>query len=275
MNKSLLALSGAVALNFAAAPALATEATDALFDALRFSDVIEIMHEEGVEYSEELAEDFFPGRTVAEWPDVIDVIYDKDRMETELRGYFSDALDGKDVEAMTAFFSDGVGAEAVTLEISARRAFMDEEIEAIANENAVIAASDETDRYLLIEEFIKANNIIESNVVGALNSNFAFFVGLMSSGAFGDDITEDQILADVWSSEGEIRVNTSEWAYSFLMMAYQPLSDDEVQTYIDFSKSPAGRQMNVALFEAYDQMLERISSELGAATGRYMMQQEL
>ena len=59
------------------------------------------------------------------------------------------------------------------------------------------------------------------------------------------------------------------------MMAYQPLRDEEVQTYIDFSKSAAGKQTNVAVFDAYDQMLERISSELGAATGRYMMQQEL
>ena len=70
--------------------------------------------------------------------------------------------------------------------------------------------------------FIETNNLIETNVAGALNTNYAFYMGLMDGQAFGGALTEEQVLSDVWSQEAEIRSNTTEWLYAFLWMAYQP-----------------------------------------------------
>lgn len=246
-----------------------------LFDALALGEVVDIMREEGIAYSDDLAADFFPGRSITEWNRVVDIIYDADDMQAEIQSAFVEALDGDDVDNMLSFFNSEIGQEIIDLEISARRALMDDEIERMAEENAAIAMDDETNRFLQVRDFIEVNDLIDSNVVGAMNSNYAFYVGLLDGGAFGDDLTEEQILADVWSSEQDIRQSTTEWAFSFLLLAYQPLNDDELQAYTDFSKTAAGAQLNDALFGAFDEMLERISRDLGLAVSRYMGEQEL
>ena len=246
-----------------------------LFNALALNEVVTLIREEGIQSSIELSEDFFPGRTLSDWGEIVDVIYDADFLEKEIRDAFAAALEGDDVTSMLDFFTTDLGSEIIQLELSARRALQDEEVEELAIENAAIAMDAETERFLLVQEFVDVNNVIEANVVGALNSNFAFYTGLLEGGGFGQDLTEDQILADVWNQETDIRRNTTEWAFSFLMLAYQPLDDGELQQYIDFSKTDAGQQLNAALFVAFDGMLERISRDLGLATSRYMGQQEL
>jgi len=163
----------------------------------------------------------------------------------------------------------------VDLEIGARRALMDEDLEEASKESAALAIADEAPRVAMVEDFIAANDLIETNIVGAMNSNYAFYIGLLDGGAFGQDLTEEQILKDVWSQEPEIRNNTFEWVYSYLLLAYQPLSDEELETYIAFSKSEAGQDLNTALFVAFDSMYEDISRALGLASSRYMAGQDL
>ncbi|WP_072899386.1 DUF2059 domain-containing protein [Cognatiyoonia sediminum] len=273
-----IAGAGTFALALATMPIAAvaqTNKAETLYETLLLPEVITLMREEGLTYGSDLADDFFPGRTIADWDGVVNVIYNADKMEGEIKDAFSAALEGDDVDSMLAFFQSELGQEIVQLEISARRALKDEQVEQLAEENAAIAMQDETDRFLQVEEFVDVNNVIESNVVGALNSNFAFYTGLLDGGAFGDDLTEEQILNDVWNQEPDIRQNTTEWAFSFLLLAYQPLNDSDLRQYIEFSKTDAGQELNGALFEAFDGMLERISRDLGLATSKYMGQQEL
>jgi len=273
-----IAGAGTFALALATMPIAAvaqTNKAETLYETLLLPEVITLMREEGLTYGSDLADDFFPGRTIADWDGVVNVIYNADKMEGEIKDAFSAALEGDDVDSMLAFFQSELGQEIVQLEISARRALNDEQVEQLAEENAAIAMQDETDRFLQVEEFVDVNNVIESNVVGALNSNFAFYTGLLDGGAFGDDLTEEQILNDVWNQEPDIRQNTTEWAFSFLLLAYQPLNDSDLRQYIEFSKTDAGQELNGALFEAFDGMLERISRDLGLAASKYMGQQEL
>ena len=119
------------------------------------------------------------------------------------------------------------------------------------------------------------NNLVETNVAGALNTNLAFYYGLLDGGAFGGALTEDQILADVWSQEQEIRENTSEWIYSFLFMAYQPLEDEDLEAYIAFSETEAGEDLNRAMFASFDRLFEGISRSLGRAAANEMTAEEL
>ena len=58
-----------------------------------------------------------------------------------------------------------------------------------------------------------------------------------------------------------------DWVYPFLTLAYQPLSDDELQSYIDFSETPAGQRVNAAMFQAYDAVFDQISRDLGRSFG--------
>lgn len=247
----------------------------ALFAAMELPEMIEIMREEGLEYGEQIAQDLFPDRVSANWPDQVSQIYDYEMMRNGLETQFGVALGDVDIDTLVTFFESDTGQGIVELEIAARRALMDDDFEEASKEAAAIAIADNSPRFGLITKFVEANDLVETNVVGAMNANYAFYLGLMDGGAFAQELTEDQILTDVWSQEDEIRKNTYEWVYSYLLLAYQPLSDDELQSYIAFSESAEGQVVNTALFVAFDEMFEGISRALGLAASQYMVGQDL
>ena len=246
-----------------------------LFEVMRLADILAVMRDEGLEYGESIGNDLLPGGANAEWTGTVDQLYRLDRMIARVEIDFTAALDGADIGPMIEFFATEKGQEIIALEITARTALMDDAVEEASREMAAIAMADETGRYQLIDRFITANDLIESNVVGALNSNYAFFTGLVDGGALGGTLTEDQILADVWAQEPEIRTNTTEWVVSFLLMAYQPLSDEDIEAYIAFSESEAGQDLNRALFAGFDGLFEDISRGLGLAAADQMSAQDL
>ncbi len=251
------------------------EKLDALFDALGMPEIIAVMRDEGLEYGTTLATDLLPGGASTDWSDAVAAIYDPQMMYEEVRGAFGEALEGDDIDAMLAFFTTQPGRSSVDLEVSARRAMLDDAVEEAAIDAARLAMLDETPRYLMVQDFVVANDLIESNVVGALNSSFAFYTGLIDGGAMPAGVTAEAALENVWGQEGEIRESTTEWVYSFLLMAYQPLSDDALSAYITFSKSDAGQDLTTALFVAFDGMFNDISRGLGLAASRFMLSQEL
>ena len=251
------------------------EASDPLFVALGLPEMIGIMREEGLQYGADIATDLLGEADDPQWTALVSDIYDADRMTATVARELKAELEGTDTAPMLDFFTSELGRTIIGLEVSARRALLDEAVEEASKEAAAIAMADETPRYAQVERFVDANELVETNVVGAMNSNYAFYIGMMSGGGFPQELTEDQILADVWSQEPEIRSNTTEWVYSFLLMAYQPLSDDELDAYIAFSESEAGQALNSALFDAFDGMFEDISRKLGFASAQMMGQEEI
>ncbi len=264
-----------LAAPFAAAQTAPQSPAETLFEALNLPEILVIMQQEGMTYADQIQTDLFPGQGVEDWPATVAAIYDVDRMQAQVVAQLETELNGLDLAPMLDFFSTEPGLTIVSLESSGRGALLDEGVEEAANEAAALAMADETARYLMVRDFVEANDLIETNVTGAMNSNYAFFMGLVDGGAFPFELTEEQVLRDVWAQEPEIRQNTTEWVYSFLLMAYQPLSDEDLQAYIDFSKTEAGRQMNRALFASFDAMFDDVSRALGLASARYMGSQEL
>ena len=260
---------------FAQAQAADAEKTAQLFDALGLPEMIAIMREEGLAYGAEIATDLLSTTTNAKWEKTVSDIYDVDRMRGGTSAALDAALAGSDVDAMLDFFTSDLGQEIITLETSARRALLDDAVDEAAKQAAGDALEAGTPRAELVTDFVATNDLIDTNVVGAMNANFAFYMGLQDGGAFEAELTEDQILADVNGQEPQIRQNTTEWVYGFLMMAYGPLSDDELQAYIDFSKTAPGQALNTAMFDAFDQMFVTISRQLGRASAQYMAGQDI
>lgn len=248
---------------------------DALLEALEMPEMLEIMREEGIAYSDTLATDMLPGGRSDEWSAAVSAIYDVEVMYEEVHGALGEALEGDDVDAMLAFLTSDQGKKIIGLEVSARRALLDGAVEEASKENAAIAMMDETPRYLMVQDFITANDLIEANVVGAMNSSYAFYTGLIDGGAMPAGVTAETALQDVWAQETQVRTDTTEWVYSFLLMAYQPLSDDELKSYIAFTKTQAGKDMTQALFISLNGMFDDISRGLGLAASRFMISQEL
>ena len=200
-------------------------------------------------------------------------IYDTDAMQTVVKRGFANALDGVDIAPLETFFASDMGKRIVTLELSAREAMMDNAIEETAKEQARAFERARDDAFVLVDDFVKAGDLLEANVVGAMNSNMQFYRGLVDGGAF--ELSEEQILADVWEQEQETRADTRDWLYGFLIMAYTPLAPGELETYTELSKTKAGAAMNAALFEGFDNMYSDISYALGLAAARAMKVEDI
>ena len=246
-----------------------------LAQALKLRETVAIMRDEGLEYGDEIARAMFPSRADGQWRAEVARLNDEAWMLDTVMEGFRRVLQGVDVAPLLDFFESPLGARIVGLEISARVALNDDAIEAANTElvNQRVAANDS--RIAQIRAFIEANDLIEMNVAGTLNSDYAFYLGLQDGGAFDPPKTESEILSEVWSGEPSIRSDTTDWLLGFLYLAYSPLSDEELQSYTDLSLTPAGVKMNAALFAGFDAMFEEISSGLGRAAGRLMSSDEL
>ncbi|MGJ8612410.1 MAG: DUF2059 domain-containing protein, partial [Octadecabacter sp.] len=164
----------ATALTFAMpafGPAMAQNSdTDVLFDLLMLPDVIEIMREEGVSYGDTIGQDLFAGPPSADWAATVERIYDYNVMEGMVREDFETSMGDADLTPMIEFFGSDQGQMIVGLEVSARRALLDDAVEEASKDAAAIATADDNPRMALVGEFIDINNLIETNVAGALNS---------------------------------------------------------------------------------------------------------
>ena len=54
------------------------------------------------------------------------------------------------------------------------------------------------------------------------------------------------------------------------MLAYEDLSDAEMDAYIALSESPAGQAVNAILFSGFDGLFEAISNDLGRAAAGFI-----
>ncbi|WP_095590484.1 hypothetical protein [Actibacterium ureilyticum] len=248
---------------------------DRLYQALHMADLLDIMREEGMSYGDEIQGEMFPERGGDRWAAMVARIYSTERMDEIMQDGMRAALADVDLAPLVAYYSDGPGARVTDLEVSARRALLEPGAEEASLEKLQELRDDADPRLDLVGQFIDANDLVDLNLSGALNSNYEFYIGLTDGGAFPFEMTEDQILADVWSQEAEIEAETQDWLYSYLALAYKPLSDAELTDYIDMSETPEGQALNRALFSAFDVLYRRISRELGLAAAKMIVGEDI
>ncbi len=246
-----------------------------LYEALALPELLSIMREEGIGYGSELEADLFPGAGRAAWAETVERIYDLARMEAAILGGLETGLPPEAAEAALAYFTTEQGRRIVGLEIAARRALLDDAVEEAAREGWMTLEMEDGPRWQLLTRFAEVNDLIESNVAGAMTSNYAFYLGLMEGSAFGSDLSEGEIVSDVWSQEDAIREDTVDWVYSFIGLAYQPLSDAELEAYIVFAATPEGQALNRTLFESFNAMFAEISRDLGRSAARFISGRDL
>lgn len=260
-----LALGGLVATGAVAEPA---DDIDRLVTLLRFEETVEIMHLEGLRYGGELGRDMIPDADQESWNAEVARLYDTAKMFAVVNADFHEELSGADLAPVIDYFASPPGQEIIALELDARRVFLDADAEAAAiarfhdldEENPELAAQ--------IARVIDDSDLIEFNVMGTLNSSLMFYRGLRDGGAY--DATEDEIFADVWSQEEGTRQSSEEWLGAFLMVAYEPLTPEQLAEYAEIYRTPAGREVNRAIFASFDRMYEEISYLIGRAIGDHM-----
>ena len=244
-----------------------------LADALQLDALFEVLREEGIAQGTTLEADMFPGSGGLQWVGTVSAIYDVPRLQSRFESALEAEL-SEDPEALAeilAFYHSDLGERVVGLEIEARRAFLD-----TASEEAARVAADnrfaERDPMVpLLRRFIEAADLIEMNVAGALSGNLAFLTAMAETGVYGDAMPADRLMEEVWGQEDQIRDDTTSWLYAYLGLAYTPLTEAELEAYVDFMESPAGKRVNAALFTAFDQVFRGVSQDLGRAAGLAML----
>jgi hypothetical protein len=252
------------------------ESVLALAEVMQIDQIIAVMREEGLDYAETLQADMFPGSGNRGWIAEVEGIYDADRMRQDFTGALTGSLAGNDgLLAMIGFMGGDFGNRVVGLELAARKALLDPASEDAARVAWLKLEDEDGPRARALQRFIKVNDLLDSNVTGAMNSNIAFYRGLMAAAPADMAMTEDDILSSVSDQQAQIAADTADWLYPYLTLAYQPLSDTELDSYIDFSDSAPGRDLNRALFAAFAVMFDRLSYDLGVAAGRRMQGQDI
>ncbi|MCL3882570.1 DUF2059 domain-containing protein [Marivita sp. GX14005] len=273
MIRTLTKAAAAGLFVLASAGAGAAQQIDDLLGALGVPQIVEIMRAEGLDYGKTLGDDMLPGGATDRWRQTVDRIYDDARMlETVKRG-FAEEFGEADADPLIAFFTSDTGEQIVDLELSARQAMRDEEIEEAARGAYRDLVGTDSDLLETLRDFVTVNDLVEANLVGSLNANYKFYLGLVDGG--GIDMSEADILTEVWSSEEDTREDTREWVYAFLLMAYRPLPEGAIEDYTALSETEPGKALNRALFAGFNEMYEDISYALGLAIGRQMQVQEL
>ena len=251
--------------------------SDAILAAMQTEALLAVLQDEAVKAGEDLAGSMMPGRPVEGWTQTVARINAPSRTGPILSRSFAAALEGRHVGAILDYLTAPLGQRIVGLELSAREALRDKSVQ-----DAVLSDYDEMrregdPRADQIDAFIKVNDLIDANVVGALNANAAFLKGMgaAASDDAADRLSEADILTQVWQQEPELRAETEDWVRAFVSLAYQPLSDEELQAYQRFSDTPAGQALNSALFVAFDEAFVQISRDLGRAAARMVQGEDI
>lgn len=252
--------------------AQASRASDAVLDALRVGELLGIMQQEAVSAGAEMAAEMLPAGAVAGFERRVEAINDPDRLSAIMAEDFSEELDGAQVAPIMEFLSSEQGGRIVGLELSARHALLDPDIEAMSADMLAERRAAGDPRLDLIRDFVEVNDLVDANVIGAMNANAAFLRGMGAADGGADD---SEIIAQVWSQEPQIRADTEDWVYSFLLMAYAPLSDADLAAYIAFSESAPGQALNQALFSAFDTIFVLTSRETGEALAQSLSAQDI
>ncbi len=245
----------------------------ALIDALGIPALLDVMRSEGQSYGVELGVDFLPDGGGATWGAVVMRLYDPVKMRMSVAQALEDGIPAQHLDPLLAFFNSATGKRIVEQEILAREAFLDAAAEEAARATFRDASDAQADRLALLKEYVAINDLVEFNVAGALTANLRFYRGLVEGGAI--EMSEEEMLAEVWEQESEIRADTEEWLMSYLLMAYAPLSDAEVGEYVALSGSEAGQALNRALFVGFDAMYADLSYALGLAVAQQMKGEDL
>lgn len=256
-----------------ALPAWADARMSVLVDVLKLPEVAKILLAEDRAYAQELNEEMLNGDGGGGWQLQIAAILSEGRMVERVRQALEARLQGDLLEDAIAFYASDLGTRIIQFENSGRQAFANEDIEEAARARYLELQDSDDTRLAAIRQIIADGDMIDLNIKGTLSANYQFMRGLSDGGAFV--MSDNEILADVAAQTDQVSEDTHMWLHSFLLLAYSPLSDAEMNAYIAFGQSPAGQALNLALFDGFGASYEDISYGLGQAVALHIKGQEL
>ena len=248
-----------------------------LGDAMQLGPLLAVIREEGLAYGKGLDQSLLSGTGGVNWQAEVARIYDPVAARSDLDAAMLQALAGDlaTLHAMQDFFTSVLGTKVAGLEVQARRAFLDP----AAKDAATLVWLDMDDasspRAAALHRMIDDLGLVDLNVQGTLNANLALYRGLVQGGGLNLPMTDDDAMAQAARQEDQARAAAQAWLYPYMALAYEPLSDAELDSYIAFLTSQPGQQANKAMFDAFDRLYAGISHDLGLAASQRLAGDEI
>lgn len=235
--------------------------------AARVADLMNVVVTEGARHGMGLERSLFPGKGGGAWASAVSAIQSPERLIPMIGNALRERLSEEDATRVAAFLGGDLGARIVAREVDVRRRLLTG-----GGERQSMSRSSETkgDRPALIEEMIRRLDLLDSNVLGGLNANLAFYRGLGDGGALQKRLTEREMIAMVRGQEEGVRQSMMTWLRDYMTLAYQPFTEDELRRYIAFAETDAGRRYTSAMFAGFGAVFERTSYDLGQAAARFI-----
>ena len=241
-------------------------------DHLKVVELINIMRIEGADYADTLNTDMLNGQGGPVWAEQVNSIYNPQKMSEVVQSELGKLSDSH-LRQINQFYGSILGTKVIKLEMAGRRAMMQDDLMEIAQDAYQIALAENPETLDPIHTIDRVGDMVERNVTAALTANYRFYLGMVDGGAFV--LTEDEMLAEAWGQEDEVRLDTTNWLMGYLMLSYQPLDDAETAILVDFVQTPAGRALNAAIFAGFGAMYADISYALGRAVALNMVGSDL
>ncbi|WP_299911079.1 hypothetical protein [uncultured Paracoccus sp.] len=258
------------------APGASVEAR--LWQALRLDEMLVVMQDEALNQGDEMAEMLFEQGSDAGWRKRVSAIHDPRRLSGLLHAALTEALaeePGELNRTALDFLEAPLGRQVVELELQARRAIIDQDTEDGAIAAFQQALDIEAPRLTTINRLIEGADLLEPTIAAALNEALAFSRGFGAEGGFTMPMTDAEMLEETWAQEPDIRAMIEEWLPAYLMLAYSPLSDEDLARYVEFATSDAGKGLWSAVNGAYEEVYTAISREMGAAAALHIAGRQL
>ena len=254
------------------------EIKDRLWEVLEISSLMPVLQDEAVVEATGMEGTLFRRGGTGQWIELVKQIHDPKRLEDLFREGADKKLDQFDsrlIEKAEEFYESDLGKRILAKEFKVRIDFVSKETEDKAKLDFARAEEEGSSRVDLINRLIDEADLIEPNVAGGMNAIMAFSRGFSDGGGYPMPMDHQQILTYTIEQEPQLRSDTQDWIGAYLMTAYAPLSDAELERFIDFSVSPEGRALSEAMFSGFDLLYNKTSYELGMAAASQISGREL
>lgn len=231
--------------------------------------LVGVMSLEGLADGQGLPEEAFGVLPGEGWTAMLERIYDVDAMRDATEQAFLEAFDNRHREEVEEFVASDAWQNAIDLEVAARMALLDPEVEEMVYDNAERDSIRNGNRARKIRRLIREAEMLEYNLESNLNSMLAFYLGMADSGV-PIELSDEELYAMIMSDQDEVEQDIREWLFAVLMMAYDPLSERHLDQQIEFWQTREGTAFNDALFQAFDELFAGTSYELGKAAAQVM-----
>jgi hypothetical protein len=254
------------------------QTVDRIWTVLQLEQLMPLLRDEALAEAPEMAQSMFPRGGTGNWTEQVAAIHEPASLRAAFREGIGAELREEQLSRVNAaldFYQTELGQRLVTLETTTRQALLDSGTEEAARETFARAIADGDPRAQQINRFIHEADLIGPNVSGGLNAAIAFSEGFAAGDGFDMPMSRDEMIADAWAQEADIAAETLTWMQAYLMLAYSPLSDDELESYIRFSTSPEGVALAAVMFRGFDRIFVETSRALGLAAARQLQGREL